>query len=700
MDAIELPLPAAAAAAVSKLIGSDGFGGAGGVGVAIKEVEDYESDHASTFVGPSDDRRSSLLSQKDEVGTVNASETAFWNKMPDAELCRHASQPSSFHIEDASEDLYFGSTNSSLLLKPTPEAKKSQRKTGKAARSSSGCSKRSRMAQMEVPINEHGVDDIKDISNELGAYPAKCNITEKTQLAKQKNNLNGKRGDKKNNKVPMKSKCNSFSLKAGLLSFSSSAGGNNILGVYDLKQDICDVTKHVDDLLLNELLDGSYKCPGFAKEKGKKAANLNENIMNLVKQACYILRLQKPTQPQNFAEINTSYNQEVSTCPVSSVSCIAGRSDSNKGGTYTTDHSSCNKFQDSRSDLKSPASMLDFPLYRPEDILERLALPQPRDLESLLLDAAKPALSSRNNTEPRLGKSVFHRAGLPPFPWSHTSSGHCKSNTDAVKLSTSRSTCQGRWVKMESSATSEAGSTTNFLVDFGSLAYDHSLVPSAVLKSGPLENGNASSTSHSFPSCERGLSSSTTCSIASQVPPEAGVSLKYQGNAEYSPRLLAAAQTLYEITTHSLKQDPRGLIRWPKKPSQKAMKTRKLKSDEKSEEIFTAPKIVIRSGNLVKNANEILPSKKPRLSLNEKTNDDLYHTKVPVTWSTSRSSRSFPSKSLRDSVLETKHYNSHIVKHSCMLPPPTRVWDKACKSQQKLRKLVPMEWDRTGGKLD
>lgn len=48
-------------------------------------------------------------------------------------------------------------------------------------------------------------------------------------MAKQKNNSNGKRGDKRNGKVP-KSKSDSFSLKAGLVSFSSAAGGNNILG--------------------------------------------------------------------------------------------------------------------------------------------------------------------------------------------------------------------------------------------------------------------------------------------------------------------------------------------------------------------------------------------------------------------------------------------------------------------------------------
>ncbi|KAA8522458.1 hypothetical protein F0562_013181 [Nyssa sinensis] len=643
MDAVEFPLPVAVT--VSKLMGSDGFGGAGagggGVGVVVKEVQAHESDQVSILVGSSTERCSSLLSRKDEMGAVNASETALWNKMRDVEVYRHASQLSSFHIDDASEDINFGSTNSSLLLMPRSEVKQVERKSGKVAKSSSGCSRRSRMAQMEVSINEHGADDIKGTSSELGAYPAKCNIAEKTQVAKQKNHLNVKRGDKRIGKVPIKSKYDSFSLKAGLLSFSSSTGVNNMIGVYGLKQDIYDVTKHVDELSLNELLDGSYKCPSFARDKGKRAANLNENIMNSDK---------------------VTVTKEIPTLQMDQ----------------------CIKFQDSRSKLKSPANMLDFPLYQPEDILERIALPPPKDLESLLLDAAKPALSSRNNTDPRLGKPLSHRAGLPPFPWSHSSGGHCKSNTDAVKLSTSRSTCQGRWVKIGNSATSLPGTTTDFLVDFESLAYDHTLVPSAGLKLGPLDNENVPSTSLSIPSHEWGLPSST-CSTASQVPP-----------AEHSPRVLAAAQTLCEIATHSLKQNPHGMIRWPKKPSQKAMKARKLKSDEKSEEILASPKAI-------KDFNKIIPSKKPKLSLNEKSHDlgqTITMRKVPVTWSTPRSSRYSPGKSLRDSIAETKHDNANIVKQSCMLPPPSRVLDKACNSHQKLRKLVPMEWNRTGGKLD
>ena len=56
-------------------------------------------------------------------------------------------------------------------------------------------------------------------------------FSEKNQTAKQKNVLNGKRGDKRNGKVSTKGKYDYFSLKAGMVSFNSATGGNNFLGM-------------------------------------------------------------------------------------------------------------------------------------------------------------------------------------------------------------------------------------------------------------------------------------------------------------------------------------------------------------------------------------------------------------------------------------------------------------------------------------
>ena len=112
--------------------------------------------------------------------------------------------------------------------------------------------------------------------------------------------------------------------------------------------------------------------------------------------------------------------------------------------------------------------------------MQRLALPPPKDLESLLLDAAKPNLSSKNTADLRSGKQISRRVSLPPFPWSHTSSGHCRTSSDVVKLSTSKGTCQGRWLRIGKEVKSSSGVATSNFTDLETLTYDQSLVPSGL----------------------------------------------------------------------------------------------------------------------------------------------------------------------------------------------------------------------------
>ena len=107
------------------------------------------------------------------MGAVNTPEPTFWNKMPDTEGCRCTNTLSTFDFEDAPEELKFGSISESTLSMSSLEGKQTQRKSGKAVRSNSGCSKRLRMARIEgVSINEAEADNIKGTSNKH-AFPAK-----------------------------------------------------------------------------------------------------------------------------------------------------------------------------------------------------------------------------------------------------------------------------------------------------------------------------------------------------------------------------------------------------------------------------------------------------------------------------------------------------------------------------------------------
>lgn len=175
--------------------------------------------------------------------------------------------------------------------------------------------------------------------------------------------------------------------------------------------------------------------------------------------------------------------------------------------------------------------------------------------------------------------------------------------------------------------------------------------------------------------------------------------------AGHCPKLYAAAETLYNIATGSPRQNLDRVIRWPKKSSQKTMKARKLKSNGKTEEPQATLLSVLRSENAARSEEMIpFPSKKPKLS-NINNKRDLNHVrKESLNWSTPRSYRSSPSKTGKDSIVaaDARHTTTNTLKQSYMMPPPppvVRVSEIASNSQQKLRKLMPVEWNRGRDRL-
>ncbi|GMH09365.1 hypothetical protein Nepgr_011206 [Nepenthes gracilis] len=666
MDAVELAIPAAAAVAVPKLMESEGFGGDR---VTVSDAKTCESDGVSVSVSDKMEKWSSLFAHRDLPGPVNVSDSPSCVKKMDAESCRNSTQ---FRLlkDGMPPELNHGGMSSPVLL---IEEKQLQQKTGKTPRSGNGCFKRPRMPQLENLMPQAEVNDTEVGSDKFGSLVVKC-----SNAAKTKNNSNSKRGDRRNSKVTSKAKCDSFSLKAGFASFNPAPGGNNPFGMFGLKPEVHDITKLMADISLNELLEGSYDFPTFGKVKGKIASDMNENIMHSVRKAFSILRVQGSVQGKQSDEVDIGLNKKAPLLPTTSSSCMANDINGEEENHHESELSSSVKVQQSCIKTDAPAASIDLPLYQPRDILDRLLLPPPKDLESLLQDAAKPVASSRCS-DPRSGKTISHRMGFPPFPWSHNYNGLSKSNSEAAK--SSRSTCHGRWVKIGKSC-SFFGAGTDCFNDLGSLAYDHSLVPSSQLKYGLPEMGNAS-TFVSLPGCEQ-ASSSGKCATVSQSPP-----------ALNSPRLLAAAQTLCDIANCCLKHDPNGLIKWPKKPAQKAMKARKFKSSDKPEGL-SMPKSGMMLEDVVRIVDPVAYSKRPKLSMTEKKEDfgHVIALRGPNYWSAPRSSRSSPIRSLRDSFPETKHCNGNFAKQPFMIPPPPRVLDKPNHAHQKLRKVVPMDLNR------
>ncbi|XP_050228816.1 uncharacterized protein LOC126678011 isoform X2 [Mercurialis annua] len=615
--------------------------------------------------------RNSLLSEKDvAASSLNALEPMQLDKVPAPELYQHTSHQPSFPSEDVSKQFHFGSAKVPSWI-PRHEEVQVQRKLGQVSRSGSGCSKRPRIILLDDTAGLAVIDDTKETSNKLGSHPTKCNSNGKTPSTKQRNNVSIKRGDRKNGKVSMKAKHDSFSLKASLASFSSAAAGNNFFGLYGLKTDVNDITKLVDDLSLDDLLLGAYDCPKISKDKDNNSTDTSENILQSVRKACSILQPPKSNQSQNAAEMDSCSNEKMPTCQ-SSCTSVAGNGDC--GDSSMADLSSSHT--DSCSKPEASANFLSFSFEQPKDTLERLALPPPKDLETLLLDAVKPAVPSRNGPDARHSKQATRKHSLPPFFWSHSFNSNCKTNSDAVKLLTSRSTgtCQGRWVKVENTFNSQRSASKCF-TDLESLAYDDTLVPSSGPKLAVLRNGFAPSTL--APQCDRDSSVPAT----SLMP------------VEQCPRILEAAQTLCDF----VRLNQEGMIKWPKKPSQKGMKARKSKSIEKPEDKFAPSTSGMGSEQAAKSrVDHILTSKKLKLSTIENKKDHLDingSRKGPINWSTPKSSRSSPNKSVRDPT-------AYIVKQSCRMSPPAKVVNRNCNGQQKFRKLMRMDWSRERDRQD
>ncbi|CAA0838192.1 Unknown protein [Striga hermonthica] len=413
--------------------------------------------------------------------------------------------------------------------------------------------------------------------------------------------------------------------------FNSGLGG--------LKSDAFDITKYVDEPSLDELLRGSYSCP-LINDKAKTASISKSNLLETVRNACSILRARKVSQEQNSAEADDNLVQSDSASLDAVISAV-GQTDGGKGVNCAVEKLIASIFKVQEPDDKTKTSdTVDPPLYKPRDILERLALPTPKDLDMLLSDASKAISTSKNNTDARLGKPVSHQTGLPPFPWSHSFSGHNnKLSSDAVKLNASRMICQGRWIRVKNCTDLQKG-CGDLLKNFESLTFDQTLVP--IVSERPENEASP---------IERVFSASGASS-RTKTPTD-----------EFSTD--AAAQTLLDMADCS-KKNPFAAVKLPRKPSQMAMNASKSKSTERPENSFQAPKPIIRPHNPLKAHFDGFPSKKPKLST------DITNTPYITHAESSRlvSVKSPPRKLLRDMIANTDSYGTNLAKKSYVSKTP------------------------------
>ncbi|XP_077226753.1 uncharacterized protein LOC143860111 isoform X2 [Tasmannia lanceolata] len=465
MDKVELPLP------LSKLVAAQGLRSIIGAGTEEAEALDSDVSHFRTLL-PTHTPRGRDIPRP----VTNLERRPIPTNRTDVELCVRGSLLCSFECQNSSKPFSCKEADNPSALFPKCMGKQLHRRSGKMSKSSSPCCKRPRADQLEDSTSLAGADDDNVMFERSRSNLARCTAVEKSRVVKQKHGQDGKRGVKKGFRAAASTKFDILS-KASSVS-SNSAAGNNILGMYGLKSDLHDVTKYVDDLSLNQLLDGSYECPNLRQDKGKKVSNTNENIIHSVRKACSILSLHNAVEFQNAVELDHSCNRRMHTSLLGSSSCFTSTTDHvTRENCTTADLESSSKV--SRSKPGALASLNDAILYQPKDLLERLALPPAKDLDALLVDTSTPPLSFEM-TDRHSGTTKSHQASLPPFPWSLSHSGPYKLNIDCGKFFTNRSTCHVRWLIIGSNA-SFLGTVRNGFSNLNFVTHDHTVVPSGKL---------------------------------------------------------------------------------------------------------------------------------------------------------------------------------------------------------------------------
>ncbi|KAL8138780.1 hypothetical protein V2J09_004781 [Rumex salicifolius] len=669
----ELAIPAAVA--VPDLMGSEGSGRARASGVG--DAKGCDTARSLVFAVPKTEKSGPSVSKREY--NANYLESSSYIKKADTESCRNTFQLSALPKENMAHELYHGSLSNSQSSAADhgSEGKHLLRKERRVPRTSLGYFKTPRPPQVETSMSTGENVDTKDACEELVSHTPKSNA-EKSQPLKQKYNLNGKRGDRRNSKFPLKTKHD------GLAGFSPACVGNRVLGTYGLKPDVHDITKLIDDISLDEILNGSYQCPTLGKEKGKRPANTSENILHSVRKTVSILQHRGLSLVNKQCdEIDVALSKDFSSAPTSNLS-MSSNLDVDEESSLASDLS-CPKVQEFCASTEAPPDTGDAPLYHPRDIIEKLALPSSKDLDSLLQDGAK--LTCPRSNDPRPGKPVSGRVTLSSFSWSHNHHGHNKSNSDSVKVS-SRSSCQGRWARIRNSSSFFGGGAQSF-ADLDSLTYDHSLVPSGSVKYIlPQTEHTASKVSSSITSEQ--ATCSLICSTSSPSPP----SLQ-------SPRAMTAAQALIDIASSIPNSITNGIIKWPKQPSQKAMKARKLKSIQSPENLLTPKSEMTLDNNTVRFVDHMTPLKKPKLLISEKRDHGHINApKPPYFPSAPRSNRTSPTRTPRETIQDTnRHHVNGTFPKPLFKPPPRRVTEKTNHSHQKLKKVIQMDWNRGKSQL-
>ncbi|CAN6231160.1 unnamed protein product [Urochloa humidicola] len=507
-----------------------------------------------------------------------------------------------------------------------------------------------------------------------------CSTSEKSRLFKQKRITDAKRIDKKNIRSGVRSKYDCFSLKAGLANFDSGFSGNSVLGAHGLKSDVHDITNHVDNLSLSELLDGTYKYSSLGRDKGKKVLRTKDELLVSVRKAFSML---SDMDHCNGKDANSVLSTKLPSSSTSS---------------YDVKEQCGGKPLPLVKD-SSQINVCDTALRPPKDILSCLTLPHGQDLDSLLSTGIESTAA-----KPDLPSMTVHGATLPPFPWSHSQAGGYRQSVDCGKHGSSKSNSQWQWVRVGSNLTLNYEDSSVHKID--DLLQEMDAAKLSTMECDVRYNlCGMESTSGSL---VQNIHSRKIGNENGQQPQSVDHGDSSDGFQKYdsehsllktpqvSPKIQRAAEILCDMrrSTESWTAQgySNGAIKWPKSPSEKVMKARKATSQFGTAESSSGS----RNNDATWNGSHHSTKKVDRKNDSGRLNNP---SKGIIRWPVPIEDGASPVRSERGLMLDTRQPHGNGGRHPVQASSQARL-EKEYENQQKLRKatltssLGSADWNR------
>ncbi|KAL6889036.1 hypothetical protein ACP4OV_010062 [Aristida adscensionis] len=634
MDAVELPLPAkvdfgkilapAPAAAVEGVDGAPGGGGAGAGDVVLRRCADA-------------DRR--LAGEVKQQNQNAESIPSYRSKRTSSEVPMQKSTVQSLH---------------------KPDSKVTAKKTIKLL-DGPPCSKRPKLEPVQTTRDAEAKG--RDfMSQKTVPEMMQCTPSEKSRLFKQKRMSDAKRIDKKNIRSGVRSKYDCFTPKAGLANSDSGFSGNSIVGSYGLKSDIRDITNHIENLSLSELLNGTYKYSSLGREKGKKVLHTKDEILVNVRKAFSML-----SDMDSGCGKDASFIMSPKMPLASTSSCDTKEQRGDKQSSLIKD--------------SSQISVHDTTLRGPKDILSCLTLPQGQDLDTLLSHGSEGSAT----VNPSLPSMTVHGASLPPFPWSHSQASGYRPNIDSGKHGSSRNS-QWQWVRVACNLPTVdcEGSSVHKIDD---LLQEMDSVKLSILDSCDRQSNLCGTESTSGSLVQNIHSRKNESEHGSQPLDHVDYGEhSHMKTPQASPKVLRAAEILCDMRRSteawSAQGYSNGAIKWPKSPSEKVMKARKPSSPFGAAESSSGSRNsdATRNGNNHSTKNNLVDRKNDSARLNNPG-------KGPIRWPVPIEDGASPLRSERGSMPDARQPHSNGGRHPVQASSQSRL-EKEYENQQKLRKAT------------